>query len=397
MHIAFCSPAWPAAGVTNGIVTYVSHVKNALEKKGHRVTVFTGAAMYPATGEKIELNVPKPNFVRRLANRLFSFSNWHVLEGKRLAAAISQHCTDLDLVEMEESFGLVDALQSMLPIPVVVRLHGPNFLVQINQLFGKALLKSNARTKNEGAAIKSARYITAPSDQILRYCLNYYGANPKITASFFNPAPEQPGKLWSYKKANLYEILHVGRFDRLKGADLMIQSFCLIATKYRSARLIIVGPETGLQVEKGEMLTFVDYCQRYVPDELRDRVIFLGSQREEEITQLRLRSHVSVVPSRFETMSYCALETLSMGAPLICADGFADDALVIDNETGWYFQNGSVKSLAAAIVKAFECGDNITHIANEGRKRCRTHFDPDVIAPKMIGFYETVLRDFHSG
>ena len=397
MHIAYYSPAWPPIHAANGIVTYVSQMKNALEKKGHQVTVFTGRAIYTATGEVIKLSIPRPNFARRLVNRLLSFSNRHVAEGKRLAAAFSQHCNDVDLLEMEESFGLVDALQNILPIPVVVRLHGPNFLCQIDQLSGKALVESDARTKMEGVAIKSARYVTAPSAQILRDALAYYRASPDIANTIYNPAPEYNENLWRFEKSNRFEILHVGRFDRLKGADLMVQAFGLVAAKYGDARLTMVGPEKGLQVETGELLNFVDYCQRYVSEELRDRIIFLGRQGQIEVNECRFRSHIAVIPSRFETMSYVALETLSVGTPLICADGFADNALVIDGETGWHFKNGSAESLADSIIKAFECGHEIQHIANAGRERCRNYFYPDVIAPKMITFYETVLKDYYSG
>ena len=396
MHIAFYSPTWPPMHATNGIVTYVSQMKNALEKNGHQVTVFTGTSIFTATGEEIELSNPKPTLGRRLLNRLSSSSEWHVRVGKRLAIAIGPHCTDVDLLEMEESFGFVDALRNILAIPVVVRLHGPNFLCQIDQLSGAALLESDTRTKNEGVAIKSARYIAAPSAQILRHALDYYCARPRITATIYNPAPEYKENLWSYEKSNRFEILHVGRFDRLKGADVMVQAFCLIAAKYKDARLIMVGPERGLQIDTGEMLNFVDYCELYVPASLRDRVIFLGSKELTEVNECRIRSHIAVVPSRFEVLPYSALETLSVGTPLICADGIADNALVIDGETGWYFQNGSAESLAESIIKAFECGDDIQHIANAGRERCRAHFYPDVIAPKMIAFYETVLEDYYS-
>ena len=396
MHIAYYSPAWPPMHAANGIVTYVSQMKNTLEKKGHLVTVFTARTIYTANGEEIELDIPRPDLARRLVNRLWPFSNWQLREGKRLAAAVSQHCTDVDLLEMEESFGFVNALQNTLSMPVVVRLHGPNFLCQIDRLSGEALTDSNMRTKNEGVAIRSARYVTAPSAQILRQTLEHYCASPRIANTVYNPAPEYDGNLWSYKKSNRFEILHVGRFDRLKGADVMIQAFCLVAAKYLHARLIMVGPESGLQVETGKMLDFVNYRQRYVPEEFRDRIIFLGSQRQNEVNECRIRSHVAVIPSRFEVLPYSALETLSVGTPLICADGIADNALLIDGETGWNFQNGSAESLANSIVKAFECGDDIQHISNAGRERCQTHFYPDVIAPKMIAFYETVLKDYYS-
>ena len=396
MHIAYYSPTWPPLNATNGIVTYVSQMKNALEQKGHQVTVFTSAAIYAATGEVTKFSIPLPNFARRLRNRLPSLSHWHVKEGNILAAAVSPHFADVDLLEMEESFGFVGNLQKILPIPVIVRLHGPNFLGQIDQLSGKTFFKFDPRTKNEGIAIKAARYVTAPSIQILTDTLRYYCATPHIANTIYNPAPEYDGILWSYEESNRFEILHVGRFDRRKGADLMIQAFCLVADKYEDARLIMVGPESGLQVETGERLNFVEYCQRYVPKKLRDRVIFLGSQERVNIDQLRLRSHVAVIPSRFEVQPYSALETLSVGTPLICADGFADNALVIDGETGWCFKNGSAESLASSIIKAFECGDNIQHVANAGREHCRTHFYPHVIGPRMIAFYEKVLKDYYS-
>ena len=177
----------------------------------------------------------------------------------------------------------------------------------------------------------------------------------------------------------------------------MVRAFCLIADKYADARLILIGPDRGLQVETGELLHFNDYSQRYVPEDLRHKIIFLGHQEQSQINEFRLRSHVTVIPSRFEVLPYSALETLAAGTPLICADGIADDALVIDGETGWDFKNGSAESLADSITRAFECGADIQRVASAGRHHCISTFGSEVIGPKMMNFYETVLTDHQPG
>ena len=72
----------------------------------------------------------------------------------------------VELLEMEESFGLVQLVKPRLPIPLVVRLHGPHFAngpamgVPVDADFHK-------RIRQEGVGIAKADAVSAPSRDIL--------------------------------------------------------------------------------------------------------------------------------------------------------------------------------------------------------------------------------------
>jgi Glycosyltransferase Family 4 len=132
MHIAYYAPAWPAASAPNGIVTYVSAMRDQLCDQGHDVSVIAQGKLYAADGRIhiLERPSPPPTLWGRLRNRIERHRGNLPATARLLAHEIrhAHRLAGFDLLEMEESFGWSQQVQQALAVPVVTRLHGPQGL-----------------------------------------------------------------------------------------------------------------------------------------------------------------------------------------------------------------------------------------------------------------------------
>lgn len=99
-------------------------------------------------------------------------------------------------------------------------------------------------------------------------------------------------------------ILYVGRFDVLKGLDLLIRAFGLIVANDSLFRLVIVGDGDS------------EFLARYNEKEL-DGVTFTGRLGKKELYDYYKVADCGVLPSYYEQCSYTAIEMLMFGVPLI--------------------------------------------------------------------------------
>jgi glycosyltransferase involved in cell wall biosynthesis len=396
MHLALFAPSWPPGKSANGIVTYAHEVKKMMESNGWHVTVITSSAIYHYDGSIIEIDYSPPFILSKILSLIGKSGLNNRMFGRYIATSINRYCSNVDVFEMEESFGWVREVQSNLEIPTITRLHGPRFLTQFESLKSRDSKEFRRRVYNEGLAMRESKYISAPSEQVLIDSISKYNLSPCLTKSYPNPMSASNKCGWRFANCKKHQILHVGRFDRLKGADIIIEAFCQIAPDFPLANLIIVGPEIGIQDKAGEYLDFRKYIERNVAKQFHERLKFLGKLPSDDIEKLRQESHICVVPSRFENLPYSALEALAVGAPLLVADGLADNALVEDGETGWRARNGCPQSFADKLRVVFEMDDGIEAIAQGGSKFFMNHFAPSAVEAAALKFYNDVIADYQS-
>src|SRR5579863_2940216 len=132
MKIALYVSSWPPAYSATGIATYVAHIVPALRRLGHRVFILTPNAAQDGDPWVIDIRkyFKSPSFWRRALLKFGTVGDGVHDAARPIVSAIrdlvNQH--QIDVFEMEESFGWSDAISTKKIVPVVVRLHGPWFL-----------------------------------------------------------------------------------------------------------------------------------------------------------------------------------------------------------------------------------------------------------------------------
>ena len=135
---AFLAPRWPVDSVANGVTSYVASMAEGLRLHGHEAIVVSDGVSPACAGAPDVVDVcrstrprgPALRALDRLGYRLAPSSYGRTRAADAVAGAVLPLIADrgVRVFEMEESFGLARDVQRRLPIPVVVRLHGPWFL-----------------------------------------------------------------------------------------------------------------------------------------------------------------------------------------------------------------------------------------------------------------------------
>ena len=147
---------------------------------------------------------------------------------RRLSVAVIQRAVaeqGIQIFEMEDSLGRAFSVRRAISIPLCVRLHGPWFLngtaegVPEDRAFRQ-------RVFAEGQAIASANIVSASSQDVLDRTRAYYNLDLPGAEVIYPPSsPIPPADRWRLEDASPNHILFVGRFDRHKGGDLIIEAF----------------------------------------------------------------------------------------------------------------------------------------------------------------------------
>jgi glycosyltransferase involved in cell wall biosynthesis len=401
VHIALLSPVWPPAGASNGIVTYVAVLREHLLKRGHDVSILADAILHRGDDSVVELgrsNAPLRGWAK-MAERLDRRLGHHPFTGRRMAEQLRQAdgIAKIDLIEMEESFGWSGAVARGARIPVVTRLHCPQFLRPKRDPF---VSPSHARHREraEGRAIRQAAHLSAPSNATLMATRDQYRLPAKSGTVIPNPIAIVPsGQCWRIEDCERNLILFVGRLDQPKGADTMIAAFARVLAECPSARMEMVGPDGGIKQSDGTLVSFVDYARASLEPDVLDRIKFTGLLCAKEVGALRRRANVTVVASVGETFSYTAIEAMAVGSPLISTDWRGSEDIIPAGIAGWRTPVGNAEQMASSINLVLSQPDAAAAMGASARRYCNDKFSIDRVGDQTIDFYQDIVARHPAG
>ena len=197
---------------------------------------------------------------------------------------------------------------------------------------------------------------------------------------------------WSPDRCDPNVILFVGRFDRLKGADLVLDAFTRLHAENPALKLWFVGPDTGMEVSAERRQHWTEYVNEAVPEQTRERIRYFGALPPDQVAALRAQSYVTVVASRFETFPNTCIEALSYSCPLVATNVGGIGEIVRQNETGLLARPDDAGDLAAKISDLLDDRDKAAALGKAGQDLCRTAYNPDSVARRTIDFYRSIVN-----
>lgn len=396
-RVALLSPGWPAHAVANGIVTYTATMVRALEEGGVRCHVLTHRPLGERTEDFVHgvyLNSTSASW--KLRRRL----DWDGWPQKSFARALAcevcrlHQTVGIELLEIEESYGWARFLVGKVPVPVVVRLHGPWFL---NGTANGAKQDEAFRRRHqwEMRGLIAADAVTAPSADVLRRTLEQiapFGAPPSLAQVVANPVePLPPADRWKLADCDPCRIAFVGRFDRHKGGDLVIDAFARVLRQRPDARLDFVGPDRGLLDDQGTTWGLNDYLRTRLSEQDRAKVTIHGFRPVAQAATLRKKALVTIAPSRYETFSLAAAEAMTAGCPLVVCAAGALGELVQHDRNGLVARAADANDLADKILALMGDLNRAAALGTQAALDAQARWAPDVIAAQTLEFYGRVL------
>jgi glycosyltransferase involved in cell wall biosynthesis len=394
VHIGFFAPAWPVNEFANGIITYVHQLRNELLEQGHRVSVFANviggtnrdSAIYLVKATtRYKILQKLSGLARRGSHDVFSW-------GRAIAAAINEvNTTDpIDVLEMEESFGWCADVQQLVPIPIVVKLHGPAFLTLVEQDVQSDLLQT--RIDMEGKALRQISSLLSPSQSALLSTTSRYQLNPALKKVIPNPIALGPeSERWDLEHCDKKTILFVGRFDRLKGADTALMAFQRLLELDNDLRLIFVGPDAGMTSKDGSRVGFDQFRNSLFTEDQRTKVIYLGKLPRSDIFALRTKAFVTLVASRWEAQGYTALEAMMQGCPIVANRTGGLSEIVHHQVTGLLARLDDIEDLCRKVLYLLDHPARAREMGENARKFVTNHYSGRELATQTIDFYRQAI------
>jgi glycosyltransferase involved in cell wall biosynthesis len=294
----------------------------------------------------------------------------------------------VQVVDMEESFGYPSLLAEGTALAVCVRLHGPWFLngPAVGEPDDAAFRR---RVRDEGAGIAAAHGVSAPSLDVLQKVRARYGIALPEAEVIPNPIAAVPsGERWRLEGSDRRRVLFVGRFDRHKGGDLVIEAFGRVLRRVPDARLWFVGPDRGCVDDDGRTWSLEEFVRARVPGALEaGRVEILGPQPASAIPPLRRQALVTVVASRYENFPYTVSEAMAAGCPVVAAGTGGIPEVVEDGDSGLLHLPGDAADLGEKIVALLEDPALAARLGGRAAARCEQLLHADVVASRMADFY----------
>ncbi|MCK1518493.1 glycosyltransferase family 4 protein [Bradyrhizobium sp. 190] len=400
MKIAIYVPSWPAGSVANGIVTYASHLVPALRELGHEVFILTPNCIGEC--DRFTIDLRTFSFSQPLLSRIRSriFPHQYILEvpAMRIAAAVealkNEH--QIDVFEMEESFGWGAAVARLNAVPLVVRLHGPAFLTARFGNRGDAVRYAQ-KVRCEGIGIEAATLVTSPSQAALTEVKRHYNIKLENSRVIPNPSGASANTAtWHLDQSDINRVLYVGRFDELKGGDLVLRAFGKLAEQYPSLRLTFVGPDAGIQDNDGRNYSFQQFVGQHLPISASSRIDYLGKISHAEVMSLRPNHLFTIVASRFEMFPYAVLEAMSVGSPVVAANVGGVPELISHRHNGLLFTGQNVAELSEACRSLLDDPSLAKALGSQAKKDCITSFNSHRIAIEATSAYQAAADIFTS-
>ena len=176
-------------------------------------------------------------------------------------------------------------------------------------------------------------------------------------------------------------VLFVGRLDRLKGIEYLIESLCYVRKEIPEVRLSIAG--TGDLMQHLKQLV-----SRY---DVGGNVTFEGHLGEDALVNIYSRSGIFVFPSLREGMPMALLEAMSAGLPVVAFDiGPCVEALG-GGKYGVLVKKGDVEELADKIVELLRDKERRIHHSRMSMERSK-EYSQETIVRRIEDVYSRLRR-----
>jgi len=382
MRIGFFTMTYPP--VPDGIATYTSMVREELERRGHKVFVFT-------TGKMRHLGVKKePPILRYPSVKMPFYSQYRTPLLPFFNTMKWVKKLDLDIIHCHTPFvmgtcGLIAGRRS--GIPVVSTMHtlfvdmGGSFNVPfqgpIIKLAWHASLGFFVRTDMVTVPTETMRRrleseLTRPVDIVT------VPNGIDIPDDIAQPHPD-------YRVADNV-IGYIGRITEDKGIDTLMEAVQSLPEDM-DVRLLVAG-----------MGPYLDPLRKLKKSRGLDRTDLLGYIPEGMKRRFIASLDVSVLPSRADTFGIVLLEAMREGVPVIGADAAGIPDVIQDGENGLLFEYGDVDGLRGCIHTLLTDVDVISRLKENGLRAVRERFSMSASCDLLEEMYrEAIERKDRSG
>ena len=214
-----------------------------------------------------------------------------------------------------------------------------------------------------------------------------------INIDYFNPKnisilkQEKLKKEWKLEP-NKFIILMPGRLTHWKGQEKFIEALNILVEDYNytNFQAIMLGSDQGRKVYTKRLLSLVE---RY---SLTKKISFIHHCREMPLAY-SLADVVVSASIEPEAFGRIAVETQSMGKPIIASNIGGSKETIINKKSGFLYKYDDPRELAKNLNTVIQLSqEELKIIGNEGRKNVTKKFDVEVMCDSNLREYKKLLK-----
>ncbi len=175
-------------------------------------------------------------------------------------------------------------------------------------------------------------------------------------------------------------ILFVGRLEKRKGVNYLLDAFRKLKREYPSIRLIIVGPGKNLRKR---------YEMKVRMQRIKD-VMFIGGVPYEALPQYYQAADIFCAPATGkESFGIVLLEAMALGKPIVATSNEGYASVITDGEQGLLVPPRNSQALALALKRLIDDPPMRTRLGAHGLESVGK-YDWTLVARRVMDYYEQV-------
>ncbi len=181
--------------------------------------------------------------------------------------------------------------------------------------------------------------------------------------------PHSVEKIELSNTAKEKQLLAVGRLEKVKAFDDLLQVFSYFVLDNPDYKLVIAGD--GSEKERLKALA----------KELKiaDKVVFKGKLSSEELADEYQKSKLLISTSKSESFGLIVIEAANYGVPTVAFDsasGFCE--IISNNKTGILISNRDIRKMAKAILDVINNDAKLKVLSVAAKKSCSKYYEENV-------------------
>ena len=400
MRIAFISCEYPPDTGKGGIGTYTEQIAKALAGLGWDVHVFAGSQFRQCEETKENVHIHWVQFGKP--------NNFHL---NVLPVFDKQHSLlAFDVMESAEIQGNAWEIKKKYPeIPLVVRLHAPDYLVESLKkryipFFAKLrfVIGSIKRKKIDFGYwrpyeklkdpdynyIKLANYISAPSNSMKQWAVKNWQINKDditVIPNIFLPSSKwlniPVNEMCIHKK-----VVFFGRLNVLKGLVNSCRAMKKILSENPDWKFRIVGDDgPGPSIDKSMKMWIQDHLKN-----VNTQLEFIDGVNYDELPSTIAEAEIVLLPSLFESFSYTCAESMAAGKAIVGSKSGGMKDLITDHQSGLLIDPENPADIYNAVNKLIKNNRLRYQLALNARTKIVNEFNSTDTVQKFSSYYKNL-------
>ena len=392
MKITLVCPASLPATQFGGIMFLGVEIATELAKKGHNVNIFTTDLDFANNASTFNKNLSKKEIISGFTiNRThvwLSYKLFYVNLGMYFQMKKEKH----DIIH---TIG-IRSFQSLIAAIISKKNKIPLIISDQGGLTTHPDLKKNSITKKimykiQNLLIKfiinQTTKIIVPNEYEKKIFLEYT-TNEKIVIikNGINLDELYQSKInfkVKYEIKNDF-ILFVGRFNKVKGVDILLEAWKLIEKKVQNTKLVIMGVDFGFE---SEMYKMIDDLK------INDNIIVIKNPPREDILAAYSACKFLVLPSRWELSPLTPLEGFGFKKPTISTTAHGIPHTITNKKNSILVEPDNSLQLSKAISELLGNENLILTYGNAGYNLVQEICNSKKMSENILKIYEQILRD----